>query len=522
MSNSPISREEAREAVRALDAADGNKSAAGRDLGITRHAIARRLRAAAEFGITAHGELDAVREIDGQAPGVVRRYLLTAAQNNTALHEGLWRNLVALAAHYDATLGVARIRYNHTIEHKAQEKDTGHAQGPVWYEGEIRPFLMDDRVRLAPGLVWAGDMNELPTAQNPLSGMDSFSGTDSVIFPHMKLLLRSVATSPGDPAKILYTTGAVTLAHYISRKAGFRAEFHHAYAALLVEIDADGDWFVRQINAHRDGAIRDLDLLVQDGVVSRGHRIAVLTPGDLHASMIDPRALSALWGSGGLVDALRPRDQVFHDVFNMDHGHHCTPEDRLRLIVRGATVEGEVARTAEVLAKVHRPFARSWIVRSNHHDHLDRWLRETDHRRDLRNARYYLELSAEAYRAIEDGREVDLLEWALRRAGLPEGFRFLGRMQSLEIEGIEHALHGDIGPSGARGSAENLSRIGRKVNVGHSHQATIAYGAYQAGTCSRLDPDYVRGPSAWSHSHILTHDGGKRQIITQRGGKWKA
>ena len=82
-----------------------------------------------------------------------------------------------------------------------------------------------------------------------MSGLYNYTGDQSAIIPHAKLELESVPTHKEDETKLMYTTGAVTMRNYIQQKAGQKAEWHHAYSALVVEVDDDGDWFVRQINA---------------------------------------------------------------------------------------------------------------------------------------------------------------------------------------------------------------------------------------------------------------------------------
>ena len=82
-------------------------------------------------------------------------------------------------------------------------------------------------------------------------------------------------------------------------------------------------------------------------------------------------------------------------------------------------------------------------------------------------------------------------------------------------------MHGPIGPNGSRGNARALSKVGRKANIGHSHQAEIHDGLYVAGVTGKLDMGYNVGPSSWSQSHIITYLTGKRSIITFSGNKWK-
>lgn len=33
---------------------------------------------------------------------------------------------------------------------------------------------------------------------------------------------------------------------------------------------------------------------------------------------------------------------------------------------------------------------------------------------------------------------------------------------------------------------------------------------------------YNKGPSSWSHSHVVTYPNGKRAVVTMRGTRWRA
>lgn len=521
-----ITPAEARAAVLALHEQGGNVSATARALGVTRAKLQRRLRKADMWGISPHGEVLASipRRIEA-APGRTRRFLLTCAQSNTKVHAGFWRNLLALRDHYGAEIMVARVRYNHNAAQVGQEKDGRAADETLWYAPEVEPFLADERVEITPSLIWAGDMNIIPTAFSPLSGLDSFTGAASCVFPHPQIALKSVATAPGTAPKMNYTTGAVTLKRYIKRKAGLKAEFHHAFGALLVEVDGAGDWFARQINATDAGVIYDLDLKVEAGAVTPGHRVEVFTPGDIHGTRLDPDVAAAVWGAGGMVSVLRPRWQVLHDVLNFGaRSHHNGFFDLMAAhFGQSESVAGEVEATAGIVNMLQAAGTETVVVKANHDEHLDRWVETADFRRDPLNAEFYLSAMAAKVAAIKSGdRDFDLVAWALLRAGLSPAVRFLSRRDKLEIAGVRHDQHGDLGPNGARGSAANIARTGEKANVGHSHAAAISQGCYQSGTFSDLDMGYNRGPSSWSHSAILTYANGKRAIVTLRAGKWRA
>ena len=89
------------------------------------------------------------------------------------------------------------------------------------------------------------------------------------------------------------------------------------------------------------------------------------------------------------------------------------------------------------------------------------------------------------------------------------------------IAGIQHGLHGHLGPNGARGNPKNLRVIG-KANTAHTHAAGIVEGVYTAGVFGELDMSYNKGPSSWSHSFILTYPNGKRTIVTFKDGRaWR-
>lgn len=499
----------------------GNQDIVAQMLNKSRGAVANMLRRREqrEAERLHRGELDptSIPRLDGQ------RFILTSAQSSTKIFKPFWNNLLAYADHIGARVLVSRFRYNVSAAQAKQSKTDGVASSDDWYAAEIADYIHDERAILCDGLVWAGDMNIMPTATDPLSGMDSFTGLDSCIFPHAKIALKSIATAMDDPPKKNYTTGSVTLSNYIKRKAGQKAEFHHAYGAALVEVDDEGDFFVRQINANHNGSFFDLDKFIHKGRVGPS-KIAALSAGDIHARNIDPVVKAATWGKSGLVDALQPQRQFLGDVLDFEsRSHHNTLFDAYRLHCEGGdSVEGEIKETFDCIASMTRPWCKTYIKKANHDEHLERWLREANFKTDLLNAPFYLEAMAAKMRAIKNkDSEFDLLQWSLARCGDLD-VEFVPRNKTVVVAGIDMAQHGDLGPNGSRGTVRNISKTGRKANIEHSHSAQIFDGAYQAGTSTRLDMSYLRGPSSWSHCHIITDEHGKRQIVEIKNGKWRA
>jgi hypothetical protein len=468
--------------------------------------------------------------------GRVKVYLVSCAQNNTDLHAELWANIHALAEHDGAEILVSRLTY--AVESRASKgqkvtavKTAKESGDPVeWWAPKIEPYTNDSSVQLAPGLVWCGELNILPTAANPISGLESYTGRDSSIIPHTKFAMQSIASPKDAGCKLIYTTGTVTQRNYIAKKAGQKAEFHHGYGCLIVEVCHDGTWFVRQINADSEGDFYDLDRKVSRGKVSHGHRPEALAWGDIHARQLPPDISAIGWGRDGILDTLRPRRQILHDLLDFRSANHHDRDDPWKTFIKhdaGATdVAGEVAEAGEFLRLATRSWCETVVVRSNHDEALVRWLKEADFREDPENALFYLRTSTAAYEAMAEGKDFDLIEHVLREAGAPRKTIFLKRDEQYVVcedagGGIELGMHGDIGVNGSRGSLRQFARTGRKCVVGHSHSAGIVEGAYQVGVMGALDQGYNTGQSSWSHSNVVVYPNGKRAVITIWKGRWR-
>jgi hypothetical protein len=465
----------------------------------------------------------------------VRRFILTAAQDETPVHQAFWANLHAYAAWNDARVIVGGFTYQ-----KGLFED--HATRTAVFASAVQPFLAHQRVDLGV-VVFCAEMNILPTATRPLQGLESYSAGQWAVFPHAKVQLVSVPTISPNGATILMTTGACTLPNYVAKKAGLKAEFHHVIGATLVEIDGAGRAFCRQLNAADDGAFQDLDVRVSGGKVTTANRVEAVTYGDIHREKLDPAVALGTWGfdveteatvtSDNLLDVLRPRHQVFHDLLDFTTRNHHSRGDhqfRFQMLCRGTdSVEDAMRSTGRFVRMTSREFCTSVVAPSNHNDAYPRWLREADFRQDPANALFWLRSTTAVYEAIaREETDFDVFRWAMVTsdpAGMAE-IVFPPRNGSYVIcqaaGGIECAIHGDLGPNGARGTPNNLTRIATKMNTGHTHSASILDGVYTAGLSGLMDQGYNKGPSSWSHSHVVTYPNGKRTILTMRDGRWRA
>ena len=397
-----------------------------------------------------------LRKLPIPSEGNVARYFFSCAQNNTPVHDQLWRNVVAFCDALDAQIFISTFTYNHNAYGElAVKKGTAKKQHKLWYDRVLADHICDEDIEIADGLVWLGGENILPTAEKPLTGYETRTGRKSTIIPHVKIACQTIPSNKNDPTKYMYTTGTVTQSNYIQKKAGRKAEHHHAYAGLLVEVNSKGDWFCWQVHADElTGSFYHLDMHVEDGTVTSGHRVEAITWGDIHRRSLAHDMRVLCWGMGGIIETLRPKYQFFHDVLDFRSRNHHDNRDPHIMFAKYHTgeedVEAEIQDVAGFLYDTARPWCKSVVVDSNHDRAFKRWLKEGDYKADPVNAIYFLKAQLRTYEAIRDGEDnFHLLEWAVEDAGGAEDVIFLRQDESYIIcadhGGIECGMHGDEG-----------------------------------------------------------------------------
>ena len=472
----------------------------------------------------------AVNTINSDKTLGVGRYVITSAQNATPVHQKFLSALLNYCSENDAILKVIPYRYKNPTS-VFQDKDDD-----VW-DSAVSPYIEDGTLKISKGLVLVGGVKIQPTAVQPLSGFEGYTGTSSAIFGHPKVQLKTVPTPSNELPKILASTGAVTIPNYTDSKAGFKGSFHHSLAAIIVEVTED-EFHLRHIHGQEDGSFYDLDSLYTHTGHSSGHRVAALITGDTHAMFLNADVEKATYSNtDSIVNVLKPEMCVYHDIndfFSRNHHHRGDHLQNLAKHFSGTDdVEAELQIAADLIDRYNDPSRLNIIVKSNHDEALDRWLREADANTDPRNARFYHYMKYNQIKHMEikdNGRfsSIDPFEFWCEFPDQQRGLEnisntlFLQRDQSLMVNGIELGFHGDVGPNGARGSIQNLSKIGTKSIIGHSHSPGIYEGVYQVGTSSDLDMGYNSGPSSWLTTHAIVYPDGKRTLIHVINGKWRA
>jgi len=459
-----------------------------------------------------------------------RYFILTAAQDDSAVHEDFWKCLNVYADWLeDCEIIVAGFAYSKKLftDHETRSSSIG-------FHSLINEFVVHDQVRIGDGLAFCAEANTQPTAVRPLSGFTTYTRNRWGVFPHVKVALESVATMKHERSKQIMTTGAVTLPNYIRMKAGVKAMHHHVCGAVLVELLPSGEFFCRHILAtdFEDGSFYDLDCHITRDGVSVGHRVEALTYGDIHEDKIDPVCAKATWGYDpvtklpttnpermALCDFLRPNYAFYHDLYDQQRRNHHAIEDiyfRYRMHLSGYdSVEDEIAGSAAFIRATARDETMTVIVESNHDQALIKWLKTADYRKDPANALFFLRCQLWVYENLSHTSNPGVLQHVLRELGIPADTVFADEDNSFPIcGGIECGMHGHLGTNGSRASPMQFAKAGARSNTGHTHSPQIIDGAYVAGVSGKLDMGYNKGLSSWAHAHIVTYANGKRTILT--------
>jgi len=470
------------------------------------------------------------------APRGTKRFLFTSAQNGTPVRPLVWQAILRAKEYWDAHLSVIQLRYKNPTSmwsRSQEDKET--------WDAATKPYWLNQRMDVNRNLVCVGGIKIVPTATKPLSGFEAFTGGESTIVGHTRYQFKTVPVPGSAMAKIMTTTGACTEPNYTNSRAGAGGEFHHCFGAVLVELDKHGKFYLRHLNFTGDGIAYDASgVMITPEGVEPFKGAAALALGDTHVRFRDKGVERGTFGKGGLVETLQPEAIYWHDVcdgYGANPHHDGNPFNEQAKGPSGFDdVEGEVREAVNYVAQNTPAYATSYIVPDNHGDFLRRWILKKDWRKEVMPiARaFYLKTALAMHESTKMGAggTETVSPWAYWVEHFMDAVwdRTRVRVKCLsgkggegsEVHGIQMDMHGHAGPNGARGSIQNLKRIGRKSVIGHSHSPGVDEGCMQTGTSSLLHLEYNgAGPSSWLHAHAVVYPNGKRQLVIIIDGKYK-
>lgn len=440
-----------------------------------------------------------------------KRFIISYAQNATSVHTGFFNNMKAYAEFIDADIHIIAGRYKNptsvwTINQESDE----------WWDDAVLPYLDANRHDIHEYVSILSDIKIHPTAVNPMTGMQGVSGVNSCVFGSPKVQMEMIPVLEGCRPKMMLTTGAVTHKNYTDSKAGKKGEFHHTFGFVIVEIKDEEVFFVRQVTADdKTGDFNDLYYNISKGKVSKIDSIEGIVLGDLHVGHHDEKVLDK---TIKFMNKLKPKHVVLHDVFDGYSINHHESKDPFVQFGKEVAGKNDLQKEIEEMLfqlKKFEQFENVVIVRSNHDDFLDRWLKNEDWKRQptFKNSRLYMKFSdmlLEQY--AENPYNVKGVIPTVINEAFPK-YITLGRSSSYKIKGWEVGQHGDLGSSGSRGSLLQFRQLNTKIIVAHYHKPERKDGAMSVGTTTKLRVGYNKGASAWLQSHVIIHTDGRAQHL---------
>jgi hypothetical protein len=438
-------------------------------------------------------------------------FFITWAQNNTPIHKKFFANMQAYADFHDADIHVIAGRYKNPTSVFTTEQ----ASDEFW-DSELLPYLDAGRHDLHKYMSIMSDVKIQPTATNPMSGLSGMSGLNSCIFGAPKVQMEMIPVLQNEKPKMMLTTGAVTKMNYTDSKAGKKGEFHHTFGFVILEIKDNNVFYVRQVTANdKTGAFSDICYTVNNGEVTKTDSLSAIVLGDLHCGHHDEAVVEK---THEFLTKIKADNVILHDVFDGNSISHHEMNDPF--VQYGKEIAGtndlkkEIDMMMVELAKFAN-YKNVVIVRSNHDDFLDRWLKNGDWKKQptFKNSRLYMQLSdllLEQY--ATDPYSVKGVIPALINKDYPQ-FKTLGRNESYKVKNWELGQHGDVGSNGSRGSLNQFRGLNTKIVVGHYHTPGRKDGALAVGTSTKLRVGYNNGPSSWLQSHVIIHQDGRAQHI---------
>ena len=441
-------------------------------------------------------------------------HLISWCQSNTDINHTMLDHMELYAKKHKAEIHIIPGKYSHNM---FEIKEEGH----TWHSRTIK-YLNASRHDICKTLTYCGDVKILPTGKYPLASLGALGGMNSQIYGSPKLHLESHPVLQGDDAKILVTTGSLSKPNYSDSKAGQHGKHYHQYGFVVVEVQDNEIFHIRQVEVCNDGSFDDLYYHVEGGKVTKNKEIEGIVLGDLHYATVDHVALETTFE---LMKKLNPKHVILEDLLD---GRSINPHNlddpfyQAKLEFQGNNDLGdEIEEMIEGLKKFEK-YENVVVVKSNHDIFLERFLmRDWRKLPTMKNSLTYMELSAKILRCYKEGRNFKGVVPMLVEENYPE-FHALGYDEPYYIKHFAVFNHGEKGSNGSRGGgAKNWSKFAsgtdghreRGVITAHTHTPSRYGNSICVGHLLMSQPYTFGSPSSWMQSNCIVHKSGKAQQI---------
>lgn len=448
-------------------------------------------------------ETDRDSELDTLPLG---RYIITAAQNNTAPHPVL-ETLKHIAAKSNATLLAMPIHYVRNLDVEQRKA--------INYHEDVKPYLLDeDKFIGNRGAVrLAATANVVPTAKRPVNNANALNNGESVTMvasPRNQLL--SLGRAKDAFEKYAMTSRVCTIRHYAECRAGSESSKDHYFGGVMLTVSSQSVC-IQPLESDESGVItlNSTSYYPDGSATPAGQPVVVL--GDLHLEKSD----ELVWQHTiNMLQECQPSLVVCHDTLDFSSRNHHNRQSGRFLYQQGNTaVIDELALVVNKLNELGK-IAPLFIVASNHDDALSRWLDcpyySAD--QDPLNAKTYYFLKLAILEMIDTGDDLEILELGLKSLAesgkIPEltcDIRFGSVDEGVTAHGFDISMHGHIGQGGARGSLATFKRFGACI-TGHTHSGARDGDALVVGVTGSYDMGYNKGMTTWTRDNAFIYPNG--------------
>ena len=434
-------------------------------------------------------------------------HIITTVQYNAVVNKTLLRNMLHFA-------DVHNVEHIYVYVMPGRNKDETQLAKALIDEPRIEILsLGKDGLRLNRNLKLY-DTGILASQINPLTGFNRKLHRDySYILPSPKIRYLSIPNTSHYP-RFLATTGALTHGNYKMHTAqGRKAELEHEYGFAFVEIVNGRIFNYHPIMALKNGSFNYNREFYRNGAMEEQQPEALVL-GDWHVGDTCPKTRKA---SIALIESLKPKRVVFHDLFNGHSINHHEQENHLskaRMWKQGIHVlEAEVrACLAELRFFAERfPDTEFLVVESNHDQFLSKYVGESNFLEDGQNSVFTCGL----FVTVSNGTCKPVLQVAMELVGeIPSNVLMLKEDEEYRVRGVGLHYHGHRGSNGSRGSGMSFSNNNLKLITGHAHSPAIYGNGLVVGTSTHLRLGYTHGASSWLNAHALLYSSGKYTLLT--------
>lgn len=440
------------------------------------------------------------KSIIGKGGTLKMKYIITNIQYNAGVHMQFLQNILAFAEVH----GVTELL---TFVQNGQYKDDDWIDPRVFEGG----FATVDSVTLNNNLRLK-DMR-IPAQQiNPMTGLTAKLPRDSsYILPSAKIRYLSVANTSSKP-RAMMTTGNLTKPNYKLHTAqGRKAEEQHQYGFVFVEVKNGRIFSTYQVEATKNGNFYYMDEYYRNGEVSKVQPEAIIF-GDIHIGDTNQKALKA---SVSLVERLKPKRVVLHDLFN---GHSINPHEKGHLLSELKSLQAsrdsldrELKQVYDFVVQIARRFpeVNFLVAESNHDIFLERYL---DNKEFINHPQNFLH-AIKMIPLILEGKKPTLRIGLELFGDIPANFHFARVDEEHRVRGVELGYHGHNGVNGSRGTSSSFDRYNLKMITAHEHSAKLYANGMVVGTLTNLKLPYTKGAGSWMHANGILYSDGKYGLL---------